>query len=274
VNNADGDPLVDDCITIRRPPMWNAHADADTHYRTTGWHEGRESGCVLLDLTYLSMHPDVKAASVDPLVQFDHAGWKTGADPSIAFDTNAYLAVNPDGGKPPARPAWSISSPTARRKAASRSRRACCSPPNGFDYVYYLQHNPDVAAAGTADPFAHFETTGWKEGRIRTPDSTPRYLRLCRCRGGGHQSARSLQPVWLEEGRDPSVTSTRRIYLGHYTMFANAHINPLITSCSLARPKPFALRGRAFRIMLLRQNAWQLLFCPRPLSPSKTGVTP
>ena len=35
---------------------------------------------------------------------------------------------------------------------------------NGFDYVYYLQQNPDVAAAHV-DPFVHFETVGWKEGR-------------------------------------------------------------------------------------------------------------
>ena len=35
---------------------------------------------------------------------------------------------------------------------------------NGFDYVYYLQHNPDVLAAGV-DPLQHFEIFGWKEGR-------------------------------------------------------------------------------------------------------------
>jgi len=36
--------------------------------------------------------------------------------------------------------------------------------PNGFDFVYYLQHNPDVAAAHV-DPFQHFELGGWREGR-------------------------------------------------------------------------------------------------------------
>ena len=35
---------------------------------------------------------------------------------------------------------------------------------NGFDYVYYLQHNPDVAASGV-DPLQHFNTSGWHEGR-------------------------------------------------------------------------------------------------------------
>jgi serralysin len=35
---------------------------------------------------------------------------------------------------------------------------------NGFDFVFYLQHNPDVAAANV-DPFRHFQTIGWTEGR-------------------------------------------------------------------------------------------------------------
>jgi len=33
-----------------------------------------------------------------------------------------------------------------------------------FDIAYYLDSNPDVAASGV-DPFAHYMTTGWKEGR-------------------------------------------------------------------------------------------------------------
>jgi hypothetical protein len=35
---------------------------------------------------------------------------------------------------------------------------------NGFDFVYYLANNPDVAAAGV-DPFWHFQNIGWTEGR-------------------------------------------------------------------------------------------------------------
>ena len=38
------------------------------------------------------------------------------------------------------------------------------NPNSYFDAAGYLAHNPDVAAA-RADPFQHYETSGWKEGR-------------------------------------------------------------------------------------------------------------
>ena len=41
--------------------------------------------------------------------------------------------------------------------------------PNGFDYVYYLQHNPDVAAAHV-DPLSHFIQFGLNEGRSAFAD--------------------------------------------------------------------------------------------------------
>ena len=33
---------------------------------------------------------------MNPLVHFDQSGWKTGRDPSIAFDIKLYLSANPD----------------------------------------------------------------------------------------------------------------------------------------------------------------------------------
>jgi hypothetical protein len=35
---------------------------------------------------------------------------------------------------------------------------------NVFDATFYLEHNPDVAAAGL-DPLKHYNTYGWREGR-------------------------------------------------------------------------------------------------------------
>jgi hypothetical protein len=58
---------------------------------------------------------------------------------------------------------WRISSATAPPKGAPMRRRSPIRPER-FDYVYYLQHNPDVLAAGV-DPLRHFQTFGWKEGR-------------------------------------------------------------------------------------------------------------
>ena len=45
-----------------------------------------------------------------------------------------------------------------------------------FDAAYYLAANPDVAAAG-ADPYTHFLTYGWREGRNPSANfSTSDYL--------------------------------------------------------------------------------------------------
>ncbi len=38
----------------------------------------------------------MKGANVNPLLHYDVFGWKEGRDPSTAFDTNDYLAANPD----------------------------------------------------------------------------------------------------------------------------------------------------------------------------------
>ena len=36
------------------------------------------------------------ASGVNPLEHYDQYGWKEGRNPSANFDTNAYLAANPD----------------------------------------------------------------------------------------------------------------------------------------------------------------------------------
>ena len=84
--------------------------------------------------------------------------------PSLNFDAHAYLAANPD-----VKAARRRSARAFPRSSAAEEGRQPIAPTeliasNGFDYVYYLQHNPDVAAAHV-DPFQHFQTVGWKEGR-------------------------------------------------------------------------------------------------------------
>jgi len=38
----------------------------------------------------------VNAADIDPLAHYHAFGWKEGRDPSVSFDTTAYLAAYPD----------------------------------------------------------------------------------------------------------------------------------------------------------------------------------
>jgi hypothetical protein len=100
---------------------------------------------------------------------------------------------------------------------------------NGFDYAYYLQHNPDVAAAGV-DPLQHYETFGWKEGR--NPNAlfdTNGYLATYTDVRDAHVNPLDHyhQSGW-REGRDPSVAFDTTTYLSTYTDVANAHIDPLV----------------------------------------------
>ena len=97
VDNNDGNPLVDDLFYYSRyHDVWNAHVDADAHYDTTGWHEGRDPSAFFDTSIYLSANPDVAAAGIDPLAHYDVSGWKEGRVPSLAFDGRAYLEANPD----------------------------------------------------------------------------------------------------------------------------------------------------------------------------------
>ena len=97
VNLRDGSPLIDDLFYYAKyHDVWEAHLDADTHYNTFGWHEGRDPNAWFDTKGYLEVYADVAAAGANPLTHYDHEGWKEGRDPSTAFDTKTYLAHYPD----------------------------------------------------------------------------------------------------------------------------------------------------------------------------------
>ena len=99
----------------------------------------------------------------------------------------------------------------------------------GIDYVYYLSHNPDVAAAGV-DALLHFQTFGWHEGR--DPNwlfDVAGYLA-----NYADVAAANVNPLdhynlfgW-HEGRDPSVGFDTTSYRAAYPDVAAAGVNPLI----------------------------------------------
>ena len=228
VTNNDGDPLVDDLFYYAKyHDVWNAHADADGHFHSVGWREGRDPSAFFSTAVYLSANPDVRAAGVDPLVHFDQGGWKEGRVPSLTFDPAAYLAANLDvkaGGGDPLAHFLQFGVGEGRQPIAPTELIAA----NGFDYVHYLQHNPDVAAAGV-DPLAHFQQFGWKEGRnpnalFDTTGYLDNYLDV---------KAANVNPLdhynqfgW-KEGRDPSTGFDTTSYRAAYPDVAAANVNPL-----------------------------------------------
>jgi hypothetical protein len=156
VHTDDGSPLIDDLFYYaKNHDVWAAHVDADSHYNTFGWREGRDPDAFFSTNIYLSANSDVKAAGVNPLVHFDIFGWHEGRVPSINFDPAQYLAANPDVATANVDPLQHY------LESGYQEGRLPFAPTelvgmNGFDYVLYLSHHPDVAASGM-DPFQHFQ---------------------------------------------------------------------------------------------------------------------
>jgi glucose/arabinose dehydrogenase len=225
----DGNPLVDDLFYYsKNHDVWTAGADADAHYDTFGWHEGRDPNLHFSNTIYLSANPDVAAAGINPLTHFDTFGWREGRIPSLTFDPAQYLSAYPDVARAGLEPLWHY------LKYGVNEGRQAFAPAEiinagGFDYVWYLSHNPDVAAAGV-DPLAHFDQFGWHEGR--NPNAlfdTAGYLATYT-----DVAAANVNPLghynqfgW-HEGRDPSVSFDTTSYLAAYPDVAAAGVNPLV----------------------------------------------
>lgn len=73
-----------------------AQMDAQTHYDTAGWREGRNPNAVFNTSYYLQRYPDIARAGIDPLTHYEQFGWHEGRDPGPTFSTSHYLAVNHD----------------------------------------------------------------------------------------------------------------------------------------------------------------------------------
>ena len=103
------------------------------------------------------------------------------------------------------------------------------SPDPLFDPTYYLAQNPDVAAAGI-DPYQHYMTTGWHEGRNPSAlFSTNYYLNQnADVRAAGLNPMTHFEASGWREGRDPSVAFSVQGYLAAYPDVKAAGLDPLI----------------------------------------------
>jgi hypothetical protein len=229
VRNNDGSPLVDDLYyDARNHDVWNAHIEAEDHYNTNGWHDGRDPNAFFSTRFYGWTNPDVAAAGVNPLAHFDASGWREGRIPSLAFDPAQYLAHNPDVaaanvdplahylqfGQDEGRVAYAVTHPVAI---------------GDFDYRYYLTTYQDVAAAGV-DPFQHFQQFGWKEGRNPNAlfDTNGYLATYTDVAAAGVNPLDHYNNFGWREGRDPSVSFDTTAYLAAYPDVAAAHVNPLV----------------------------------------------
>lgn len=119
---------------------------------------------------YLAQNPDVVEAGVKPLVHFMRYGWREGRDPAPGFSLLDYASlhrlpadVNPLLHYVQRGQAESLTT-NLNVKKFGLEFDDLEQVKAGFDRLYYLRCNPDVAADGI-DPFDHFMAHGWHEGR-------------------------------------------------------------------------------------------------------------
>ncbi|MBU3537251.1 hypothetical protein KHT87_22770, partial [Alkalihalobacillus clausii] len=71
----DGAPLVDDLFYLANyKDVLAAGQDADAHYATYGWKEGRDPSAAFDNEQYLARNADVRAAGIDPLKHYIEYG--------------------------------------------------------------------------------------------------------------------------------------------------------------------------------------------------------
>ena len=98
-----------------------------------------------------------------------------------------------------------------------------------FDAAYYLAQNPDVAAAGV-DPYQHYMTTGWTEGRNPSAlFNTNYYLNQnADVKAAGINPLAHFEASGWKEGRDPSVGFSVSGYLAANPDVKAAGLDPLV----------------------------------------------
>jgi serralysin len=126
-----------------------------------------EDGDPLFDtLLYLRNNLDVYAAGVDARAHYRGWGWREGRDPNAFFDTDGYLAANPDVAQ--ATLTWLENPLEHYRNWGWHEGR---DPSPSFEVTRYLEAYADVRAAGL-DPLEHYLRWGFYEGRQTFGDGT------------------------------------------------------------------------------------------------------
>ena len=224
VQNNDGSPLVDDLFYYSRyHDVWNAHADADAHYNAFGWHENRDPNAFFSTGFYLALNPDVQAAGTNPLAHFDASGWQQGRVARSSSIPPPYLAANPDVAAAQVDPLAHFLGFGAQEGRVPFAWRELFAA-NGFDYVYYLQHNPVQHIPETSMEWAFLgcspaRTTGWDY--TGTTRQNLRAVSRERTRGRPQKGRAASRPLpcprrsvrqrsaTTSERRDPAMKRTR-----------------------------------------------------------------
>lgn len=214
------------------------------HYMTIGWRECRDPSRHFQTLNYLLEHRDVLRSGSNPFVHWilgEHHDQPRTSLAEATGDSHGLEAQVPAGAEPGNLDApWTseiekvvqVSADWSSVPAASARPSGCENLSakdierlrDAFDVKYYLERNLDVRRAGV-DPFQHFMTLGWHEGRDPNPTFSTNFYQSYYpdIRGSG------MNPFihWVLHGvneRRAGMSFRQRLSLLHYNPTVSAII--------------------------------------------------
>jgi glycosyltransferase involved in cell wall biosynthesis len=174
------------------PDILDAGIDPLTHFFHYGYLEGRRPNPVFDPIWYLEANADVKAAGKQPLLHYMLVGEGEGRRPSRYFDPTWYRAT------------YALAQDENALAHYLRHRFGPFSPIPEFDAKYYLEVYKDVAAAG-GDPFEHFISWGYREGRNPSANFDTKFYRQRYLRGMADSNPLDH---YLEHRSEPGIFPT------------------------------------------------------------------
>ncbi|MCG2643805.1 MULTISPECIES: glycoside hydrolase family 99-like domain-containing protein [Bradyrhizobium] len=126
--------------------------DPFEHFFLHGFLEGRRPNVLFDTAWYIATNPDVTSSRVNPLLHYARIGEPAGTRPNPHFDPAWY------------RTTYGLTPNESPLGHYLANRKGAYSPIPEFDAQYYLSTYPDIRDAGV-DPFEHFMSYGFKEGR-------------------------------------------------------------------------------------------------------------
>ncbi|WP_162241040.1 beta strand repeat-containing protein [Methylobacterium sp. Leaf112] len=240
IRQNDGHGVVDDVWYLSHNlDVWAAKMDADTHYATYGWQEGRDPNAYFSTLEYLGTNTDVAAAGLNPLEHYVTYGEREGRSPSAHFSADAYLSLNPDvaaHGDNALEHYFQYGRGEGRNVQEGENDRGHTG---AFDPGFYLTQNPDVAAAAAAAApltvtpsdyaFRHYLNYGADEGRAPNALFDPgAYLTAYTdVAEAGLNPLLHYEEFGWREGRNPGPAFDTNAYLENNPDVVAANIDPL-----------------------------------------------
>ena len=183
-------------LVFNAPAYGSTGTDPLSWYHTTGWMTGVNPNAWFDTNYYLAQNPDVKASGMDPLQHFETYGWKEGRDPSLVFSNSKYLAANPD------------------------VNAASIDPLLHFESYGQTESRMTFLSGGTAaaDPLVDATFYDKQLGATLIPTGT----------AAAQQAAAGYHTTGWTKNLNPDAFFNTAYYLAHNPDVAKAHIDPLL----------------------------------------------